>query len=619
MEQQQLRIPCEQARRFFRLRQKRTEKVLRSLADQSQQSLDRAGALEQLRSLRAEVSGLWDSEVRALELLQTRYRGLMGAATAPATAPGTNGHVFSIASGVSATVPASRDGSLDLDLLIADYLLKTALPDAPPHTAESDDAHATQAATALPSLAGSGDLRRMSGVRHFIERALSPSQRAQLDVEEIGEIGRIAHLVRTTHRSALPEAIAWAERNASRLRRRGSFLDFFLKRQEFLCLLQEGRHADALQYVTAVLSPAALVIAESAASIAAGEEGTAAGGATASLTSPRRLRIPSVLPASTTPPQLPAGTAAPASAPTAVSGTLSPPPLPSQPPPPTATSHPILSMLQVAVSLMAFPNPATCGVPEAAVLYGPRMWSDLGLEFRSAAWDAMGVFGPPYSPLELILRAGLASVKTPACEAHLSALQSKTDAADAEAAAADWDAEAEAEASSDACSADDPLLSRLLRLRLDVDDEEGAAASDTEQTERAADVPADDAHESGSESCLACHPFFRPLAQALPLLPRDLSFIRDALTREVLDESNPSYLLPDGGVYGRRTLELLCLEPSAVDKAADATAERRQAVIIRPTLGADKEDGREGKEKEEEHPVDSGLWDASRAKRIYFV
>jgi macrophage erythroblast attacher len=72
-----------------------------------------------------------------------------------------------------------------------------------------------------------------------------------------------------------------------------------------------------------------------------------------------------------------------------------------------------MQQLQQVMSMLAFPNPASCGVSEIEKLFDDASWGDLALDFATAAFSALGFHRHPM--LMSMLSIGLAALKTTAC------------------------------------------------------------------------------------------------------------------------------------------------------------------------------------------------------------
>jgi hypothetical protein len=377
----------------------------------------------------------------------------------------------------------------------------------------------------------------------------------------------------------LAPAVRWAADNASRLRRIESTLEFALRKQEFVEIVRRGDVAAALEHASVYLAPAAKI----ASAVAAGEGSAGGGGAGEAVGASGGGGAASTGAGSGAGSADVAGSAAGAAAaaaggPDSTRGIEDGQSLyrkPAQTP---------MQALQEAMSMLAFPQPATCGVPAVERMFAPGAWEALATHFEADALCAAGFTHRPL--LEHLIATGVLALKSlschservpPAAPAHAapghsgggasatgSGGGSRVTAADAggsgphtrggiillppapprissSAAAADGSASSAAAASAAATPG--------------AADGSGAGSAAGDFAAGAAAPPPD------YGTCPLCIPgYFSTALEASPYCRVSVTRLLCPITHEPMDERNPPLVLPSGHVYGTRTLELLSSE-----------------------------------------------------------
>lgn len=194
-------LPLERLSKWFRLRQKMVEKELfdvlteaTSLPDEGCSVAELQRLLNKVDTLSAQANAYMAGERAAIGLLQFRLRYLQGKSRPP----------------------------FQLNVAIAGYLLREGYIDA---------------------------------ARRFVS-ALSTTESALIDHEQFEELHAARRLLRDAGGNVTC-ASEWAHAHSSRLRRIGSPLEFLLRKQEFLALIQRGDTAAALSFASNHLAPSA--------------------------------------------------------------------------------------------------------------------------------------------------------------------------------------------------------------------------------------------------------------------------------------------------------------------------------------------------------------------------
>jgi macrophage erythroblast attacher len=337
----------------------------------------------------------------------------------------------------------------------------------------------------------------LAAARAVHRAALDETQRSLVDMDALTAVHAAAAALR---RHDLSPALAWVHDNASRLRRVDSVLEFALRRQEFIELVRAGHRSAAMDHAGTHLAPAAKAAAAAAAEREKERErdGVVAGDAGAS-----GRAGPTVTDAS-------GGRTSPGAA--------------------------CLTQLQQVMSVLAFGDPATCGVPDVERMFADAAWETLDRHLRRDAALALGL--PARTPLEVHVAVGLTALKTLACvpNAGNSGLERAVTAGTGNSVSP----------GSGAAAVGPPRsLSPSGPAR--------PAAAAAAYSARTVTLPPRAEH-----ACPACHPLY--FAAVLPHVPhcrRSVSRLLCPVTREAMDENNPPVVLPNGRMYGRRTVQLL--------------------------------------------------------------
>ena len=338
-----------------------------------------------------------------------------------------------------------------------------------------------------------------AGMRVY-DTALTGARRSLSDAPLLLEICAAVEALR---KHDLRPALQWARDNASRLRRLDSILEFALRRQEFVELVRAKELGAALEHASQHLSPAA----KAAAAVEREQTGaTAAAAATATSAGPR----------------------APGGATTAGAAASGGRP---------ATD--CLQALQEVMSILAFANPVSCGVANVERFFEAGAWEELVALFKRDALAAMGFL--PRSSLEYSLALGLIALKTPSCAANAGVSVDGTPISSSSSTAA-------------APSASTATASLARGARGDSHSSVSSLVS-RPPVGRTVVIPS---QSDPSCQCPLCHPlYFASSVNKLPYCRRTVTRLLDPVTHETLNEDNPPIVLPNGRVYGTRTLELL--------------------------------------------------------------
>lgn len=469
-----LRVPFEGLSRGFRKSQKLVDRGLTSVVEGIEQlrggaqggTLDPAAALGSIQELRAQLQDL-RSQVARLQAEQEASLGTLsqrltltvgGTATAsvgpaPALAPTTP---TSVGAGWNTSTGGPSAAPLDVEALVGTHLLRQG------HT-----------------VSGSAVLS------HASDRS-----RALTDATVYEEVFAVARSLQDHNTGP---ALVWCKDNGSKLRRIGSSLEFRIRKQEFIELVRGGNKAQAAEYASTHLAPAAIACLSEDASHLRTPLSTfcspilSSGGAPASISSPMPPLdlTSSALPSALSPliaegsgGGAGCGAAAGGSAAGGTPGGASSTGI-GTPGAAGGASNPLVEVQQ-AMSLLAFPNPLQCGVRELEDLFGTAHWTSLTSAFVSDAFTACGL--GECSPLRVALVAGLVALKQHSC-------------------------------SSSCCS--------------------GGAPSSL-----------------GRGECPTCCPHFAALVDHLPQCKRVQGRVLCSLSGDSISEANPAVVLPDGHVCG---------------------------------------------------------------------
>jgi hypothetical protein len=246
-----------------------------------------------------------------------------------------------------------------------------------------------------------------------------------------------------------------------------------------------------------------------------------------------------------------------------------------------------MQALQEAMSMLAFPQPATCGVPAVERMFAPGAWEALATHFEADALCAAGFTHRPL--LEHLIAAGVLALKSlschservsPAAPAHAAADHSAVGAyASAAGSGAGAGSGGSRTAAADAGGSGararggvillppaPPRISSVSDGRSSAASKTAAATSGPAEGAAAGSATGDSAARAAAPppdygTCPLCIPgYFTTALEASPFCRVSVTRLLCPITHEPMDERNPPLVLPSGHVYGTRTLELLSSE-----------------------------------------------------------
>lgn len=319
------------------------------------------------------------------------------------------------------------------------------------------------------------------------------------------------------------KALAWCGENRSRLNKINSPLEFDLRLQEFLTLVQQAQPNKAIEYARKFLAPATIttvpVERTNQNGKAEGEAVAAGGGARNNSEGDDKKEVD--------------GAAAPAT---------------------TMVADPArVQVLQEAMNLLIFfgfeaeDGDGAAGEPNRMAAAAPRAWhkyrsylSDRRFEQLVAEFKRthLAIYGlPSKSALEYVLNIGLSAMKTSSCTCTHT---------------------------------QQPLHGEMAQRQQEQD---GSAMSDGHAATSAAESSGSSgsaASEPNGESssappaCPVCTFPLSCLAQSLPVAQRTHSRLRCRLTGALMDDKNPPMVLPNGYVYSKQALTQMAAINNAV-------------------------------------------------------
>ncbi|TDH65549.1 hypothetical protein CCR75_004036 [Bremia lactucae] len=196
--------------------------------------------------------------------------------------------------------------------------------------------------------------------------------------------------------------------------------------------------------------------------------------------------------------------------------------------------------VQSAMATLAFASPQTCGIKAYEQLFAMDRWAALAQMFRQTFRDVYGMHQMP--SLSIVLYAGLSTLKTRACQVTRDAIANAGSATRGKRQRRDSEQgrDNDAEESRHQCD-DEPDKSSP-------DDVIDAAAS---KKRKCHDV------EIFVSLCPGCSDVGSQLCAGLPFAYHPHSRLVCRVTRQVMDEHNPPFMLPNGRVYSKQGIELL--------------------------------------------------------------
>lgn len=499
-----LRVPSETAYAAFRVRQKRVEKTLGSILADLRKAHDHGAA--DLGAVRRQAAA-------TIGVLQTAIDESAAVEQAALSRIITRASTdASSPAGLSRTAVARHYGRWPIDFAVVECLARNGYAEAA--TAVGGDFDDVR--SSIAAIRGAEDRLR--------ERDLQP-------------------------------ALRWAVDNASRLRRIDSDLELQLRKQEFLELVRSGRVPESLEHANSFLAPAARAAAaapdpaaesESGAGSGAGAGSSAAAAATAAggAAAARALQ------------QRPSSSAVPEDGRSTCTGRS------------RDEAQAPMQVLQSCMAVLAFPQPASCGVPAVEALFADAAWQRLADRFTA---DALAAAGFPHRPLlEHIVWTGTAALKTSKCEKCASGAGGSGGSSSGSAASGSSAQSSSRSSSSASTSAGEstsqaripPLLpadwTRIGEVPPSMPPLASLGSSWDAPPTRAELAALAAASSASSALCPLCDtPYFSHVIPRVPRLSAGVSRLLDPLAGELINEDNPPLVLPDGHVLGSRTVELL--------------------------------------------------------------
>lgn len=359
-------------------------------------------------------------------------------------------------------------------------------------------------------------------------------------------------------------ALAWCGENRSRLNKIGSTLEFDLRLQEFLTIVQAGKQIEAIEYARKHLAPA--VISSQAASSATEAPLEDAGKNTPAAATPSARNNSTAShdgPTSTTP-------AAPS----------------------VVVDPARVQLLQEAMNLLVFygfeqddasdPDESQEDAEDAPIVSKagaasrtatpsvrpPRAWHKYRVYWSPLRYAALarqfhsshlGIYGlPERSALETAMHIGLACMQTGTCRE---------------------------EQTRQANQAKRHMTAEEEETQTDDEDKQ------TTETSRIASQPTNDNPPPASlasshlSSCPACTSSLSPLCRSLPVAQRTHSRLVCRLSGRLMDDKNPPMALPNGSVYSRQAIEEMAKQNGGIVTCARtnqkfAIAQARIAYVL---------------------------------------